>query len=803
MIPIIKILTVGIVAMFFIFNLFEPHFIDAFIESNFWGILCSNIYFGIEKTHGLGIFLAIVLLLISIVMCIGLARYRQPWWVKFLSILLFLWILLDNYWNYQSVVWPGDFRWMIASFLSLITIAAFIHRRKAIVNDATGSNANGFTTDNTIRHPDRNAQEFAKVLISKMIQTDVSVSAFAIGIEGTWGSGKSTFLGYIRQSLPNEVVVMDFNPWLSISDKSLVKSFFDVMANVVSKELDRDLFSPITQYGDAIASLDGVGGWMEAVKNYLLRHLERDIYSLKERISEVLRNRGKNIVVIIDDMDRLDHKELFEVLRLIRNTADFPGVFYIAAYDRDYVTEQLQNCGISRAESYLEKIFNLEMNLPKTLAKDIQYALVNELKDMLPGEKYVHLSYPVSAIKDILQNYREMKRFAREFSLSLSFMVENIGSEEFNSEDLFVLELIRYSDYGLYQILRNDLNEYLKKVKADTSLTRLYLKKEKVEKSSLQEQSRKLLSILFAEGQHADNSICFGNNYARYFTLAVDNNILLKHNFEEWLKCGEEKEMACWTECRNEKILRSSLLFRFSMYPSKNLSDVELKRFITGLLRLWKDEKEQENAINHILKKVINAKRTPQVANQEFFRWLKKVIAECQTNEALHASASYLYKQLRNPEWEIEEYVRELERDNLNRYLSTYYPTALDIYGSTTLNVIYSNSLDWSTHYYGYDSETGEPYAEKTATSAVFNELIEYFKRHPSAEKSRFMDEMFTYDDIDGDSGEVYRISLDEDEIEGIIIRTFGSRKYYDIFVKEAFQDNPHGDSKRTSSSEE
>lgn len=803
MIPIIKILIVGIIAMLFIFNLFEPHFIDAFIKSSFWGTLCGNTYLGIEKTHGLGIFLAIVLLLITIFMCIGLASYRQPWWVKILSVLLFLWILLDNYWNYQSVVWSGDFRWLIATFLFLITIASFIPRRKVIENEATGNNANGFTTDNTIRHHDRNAEEFAKVLISKMIQTDVSESAFAIGIEGTWGSGKSTFLGYIRQSLPDEVVVMDFNPWISISDKSLVKSFFDVLANVVSKNLDRDLFSPITQYGDALSSLDGIGGWMEAVKNYLLRHSERDIFTLKERISDVLRNRGKNIVVIIDDMDRLDHEELFEVLRLIRNTADFPGIFYIAAYDRDYVTEQLQNRGITRAESYLEKIFNLEMNLPKTLPIDIQHALINELQDMLPGEKYVHLSYPMAAIKDILQNYREMKRFAREFSLSLSFMVENIGSDEFNSADLFILELIRYSDYGLYQTLRNDLNEYLKKVTANTSLTRLYLKQEKIEKSSLHEQSRKLLRILFGEGQHAENSICFGNNYARYFTMAVDYNILTKHNFEGWLKCKEEKETVCWAECCNERIHRSSLLFRFCMYPSKNLSAFELKRFITGLLRLWKDEKDQDNAINHILKKVIDAERTPQVANQEFFGWLKKAIAECQTNETLHASASYLYKQLRNPEWGIEEYVHELERDNLNRYLLTYHPTVLDIYGSTTLNVIYSNSLDWSTHYYGYDSETGDPYAEKTATSAVFNELIKYFKRHPSAEKSRFMDEMFTYDDIDGDSGEVYRISLDEDEIEGIIIRTFGCRKYYEIFVKEAFQDNPLGDSKRTSSSEE
>lgn len=30
-----------------------------------------------------------------------------------------------------------------------------------------------------------------------------------------------------------------------------------------------------------------------------------------------------------------------EVLRLIRNTADFPGIVYIVAYDKGYVAAQL------------------------------------------------------------------------------------------------------------------------------------------------------------------------------------------------------------------------------------------------------------------------------------------------------------------------------------------------------------------------------------------------------------------------------------------------------------------------------
>lgn len=53
---------------------------------------------------------------------------------------------------------------------------------------------------------------------------------------------------------------MEFNPWLSLSDRSLVTAYFNSLANVVSENLDKDLFSPIQKYGEAIASLDGIGG---------------------------------------------------------------------------------------------------------------------------------------------------------------------------------------------------------------------------------------------------------------------------------------------------------------------------------------------------------------------------------------------------------------------------------------------------------------------------------------------------------------------------------------------------------------
>ena len=60
----------------------------------------------------------------------------------------------------------------------------------------------------------------------------------------------------------------------------------------------------------------------------------------------------------------MQSKELMMVLKLIRDTADFPNVFYIIAADNIHLKKMLNIQHIDDAETYLEKFFNLEFQLP-------------------------------------------------------------------------------------------------------------------------------------------------------------------------------------------------------------------------------------------------------------------------------------------------------------------------------------------------------------------------------------------------------------------------------------------------------
>ena len=59
--------------------------------------------------------------------------------------------------------------------------------------------------------------------------------------------------------------------------------------------------------------------------------LDDSIEGQYESIKKELKSIGQPILVIVDDVDRLQSDELMTLIKLLRNTADFPNIFYLVA----------------------------------------------------------------------------------------------------------------------------------------------------------------------------------------------------------------------------------------------------------------------------------------------------------------------------------------------------------------------------------------------------------------------------------------------------------------------------------------
>lgn len=169
------------------------------------------------------------------------------------------------------------------------------------------------------------------------------------------------------------------------------------------------------------------------------------------------------IIITIDDVDRLQGKELMMVLKIIRDTADFPNVFYIVAADNIHLKRMLKSLNINNPDEYLKKFFNLEFQLPAN-----ENVAFGELLKMLEG-KYQNLGIDektsawyvwqirnVVYIKEAFPNMRDVYRFINSYFLSIDSMQE---VRQLNLYDLFLLTLIQTLNIEYYLQLRdNSLN---------------------------------------------------------------------------------------------------------------------------------------------------------------------------------------------------------------------------------------------------------------------------------------------------------------------------------------------------------
>jgi predicted KAP-like P-loop ATPase len=173
------------------------------------------------------------------------------------------------------------------------------------------------------------------------------------------------------------------------------------------------------------------------------------------------------IAIFIDDVDRLGIGEIREVLKLIRNTAKFPNILYVVTMDKEYVAQQLGLVGID-GNLYLEKIFQLEISLPKMDDTEVLMTMRNELLAMTMSHKSVNDLFDdlpqetKGMVLSVVPTFRSAKRFARQFSTIFNFIRDTIGLREIDLFDLFYLELIHYFDRNTYFIMSTDIDKICK-----------------------------------------------------------------------------------------------------------------------------------------------------------------------------------------------------------------------------------------------------------------------------------------------------------------------------------------------------
>ena len=284
------------------------------------------------------------------------------------------------------------------------------------------------------------------------------------GIYGKWGEGKTSLMNFIKARLLSHgkndgINLVEFNPWLVNNDESLLREFF----NSIIKDVDETTRSLFKKYGSLAilasktivnAFVPGVGDALAAgigMAKDALVDSQDTLAELKKKVSDSIAKSHRHIVVMIDDVDRLDKEELHTVLRLIRQVADFKNCIYIVAMDVDMVAKAIGSHyggGTHQdGRKFIDKIVQVPITLPQIPQCDMFGFVKEELSEVLKDATDVEQIAEISkTILPFINTYRDLKRYCNQ----ISFILPHLAGEV-NIHDLCALEAIKMVNATAYR----------------------------------------------------------------------------------------------------------------------------------------------------------------------------------------------------------------------------------------------------------------------------------------------------------------------------------------------------------------
>lgn len=363
----------------------------------------------------------------------------------------------------------------------------------------------------------------------KEIVEDGCYNPLTIGIFGLWGAGKSTLLNMIKGSIDTQnVECIEINAWMfegyedakTALMESLLqtiesnKKFADKAGDEIKTLLKRvnwlklgakaislgapllasigmanpvplllnvatDIVSDKTKMAETISNAaDEVENIKENYLNEKEKSTVENIRQFKNEFERMLeKTEIKNLVVLIDDLDRCNPDRIIETLEAIKLFLSVKNTTFIIAADENVIQYAIKkrypkehNYDPEISQEYIEKIIQLPIYIPELSSKDIENYLL-----LLVCQKYL----VEETFKSLLDSIYESKILIREETISLSELhvfINNLSNKEFkkNNEEEFekdieiinkIKDIIAYTLKGNPRQAKRFLNTFIIKKK--------------------------------------------------------------------------------------------------------------------------------------------------------------------------------------------------------------------------------------------------------------------------------------------------------------------------------------------------
>lgn len=299
---------------------------------------------------------------------------------------------------------------------------------------------------------------FAQKLGDAILQYEQEDS-LVLGLLGTWGSGKTSILNMTLEhieSFPNaekRPVIIKFNPWNYSDQNQLIAQFFKELSLVLcrddSTERHAKLGRAIQKYSrffepfSFVPTLSVIGDVAKAVKSVGIAAEKageegaKNLSTVKSELNRLLKEIDKKLIIVIDDIDRLNNTEIRQIFQLVKSLADFKNTVYMFAFDKDVVIDALKEVQKGSGLEYLEKVIQVPIEVPLISENKLQKFFFKKLDEIvvdIPQEKFNKAYWGNiyhSGIRYFFKNLRHVNRYMNLLRVEFELVKGNVNAVDF------------------------------------------------------------------------------------------------------------------------------------------------------------------------------------------------------------------------------------------------------------------------------------------------------------------------------------------------------------------------------------
>ncbi|HVE44959.1 MAG TPA: P-loop NTPase fold protein [Gammaproteobacteria bacterium] len=327
-------------------------------------------------------------------------------------------------------------------------------------------------------HQDRLNRNLFSTYLARCMLDRKETESFVISLYGGWGAGKTSILNLAREELLfastnlediEKPVILYFSPWSYSGQNQLIFSFFRRLSLTLqnteyfeNKERIIHLLelyiSYFTYQNIPSAFVRKKPGWKK-----LIRRKEsawesgQDLTLVKAELNALLQNQKHKIIIMIDNIARLEPKEIKQFFQIIKSIGDFTNTIYLLALDRKIILHALEQTDGVDAKESLEKIIQLSFDVPPILQQDLENLLTDRLSDLitLVPEGLWQVPYWTdiyySSLKYFFESCRDISRYVNVLAFSYPRLRDTV-----NPIDFFALTAIEVFLPAVYSGIRDN-----------------------------------------------------------------------------------------------------------------------------------------------------------------------------------------------------------------------------------------------------------------------------------------------------------------------------------------------------------